>query len=97
MATRFFMPPERSLGICLSLSLRPTSFELFGDNARDFLRRLEPMFGEVKTDVFADGQRIEQRAGLEDHGHAVLAHDFGGLDGLALDEDFPRIRLLPGR
>ena len=67
------MPPESSLGILSSVPLRPTVFKFFGDDARDFLRRFEPVFAQVKPDVFADGQRIEQRAGLEHQRHAVFA------------------------
>ena len=72
-------------------------FEFFGDDAGDFLRGLEAVLGQVKADVFADGQGIEQGAGLEDHGHAVLVHDLGRLDGLAVDEDFAGVGCLPGR
>ena len=35
-------------------------------------RRLEPVLGEIETDVFADSQGIEQRAGLKDHGQPVI-------------------------
>src|SRR5262245_66626047 len=49
------------------------------------------MFGEVKADVLADGQRVEQRAGLEHHRQAVLVPKFRRLNRFAFDEDFARI------
>ena len=49
------------------------------------------MFSEVKPDIFGDIQRIEQRPGLENHRHAIFAHDLGRLDRFALDEDFARV------
>ncbi len=49
------------------------------------------MFGQVKPHVFADGERIEERAGLEDERHAVFGGDFRRLDGFAVDEDFARV------
>ena len=53
MATRFFMPPESSLGILSSVPFKPDHLELFGDDAGDFLGRLEPVLGQVEPDVFA--------------------------------------------
>ena len=50
------------------------------------------MFGQVKPDIFADGERIEQRAGLEHQRHAVFGGDFRRLDGFAVDENFAGIR-----
>ena len=47
---------------------------------------------QIKADIFAHGQRIEQRAGLEDHRHAVFGGDFRRLNGFAVDENFAGIR-----
>ena len=92
MATRFFMPPERSLGILSSVPFSPTSSSfsatMFEISSGDFSR----CSVEVKPDVFADGERIEQRAGLEDERHAVFGGDFRRLDGFAVDEDFAGVR-----
>jgi DNA-directed RNA polymerase subunit beta len=55
---------------------------------RDFFGRLEAMFRKIKPDVFAHGQRIEQRAGLKNHRQAVFVHDVGILDRFVVDEDF---------
>jgi hypothetical protein len=52
------------------------------------------VFGEVKPNVLPDRQRVEQRAGLKDHGHAVMVHDLGRVNRLAFDEDFPDVRFL---
>jgi len=41
--TRFFMPPESSLGILSSAPLSPTTFKLLGYDAGDFVRRLKPV------------------------------------------------------
>src|SRR6185437_13208065 len=83
MPTRFFMPPESSLGILSSAPLRPTSSR--------FCATIWAIFAQVKADVFADGERIEQRAGLEHHREAVFIHHVGRLDGFAIDEDFAGI------
>lgn len=48
---------------------------------------------QIETDVFRDGQRGEQRAGLEDHGHAVAGGDVRRLNRPACDEDFALVRL----
>src|SRR5262245_54440207 len=74
--------------ITVLLPLQPDDFELFLDDPGDFIGRLELMLGQVEANVFTDGQRIEQGAGLKDHGHAVFVHDAGRLDGFAFDEDF---------
>ena len=52
------------------------------------------MFGEIKAHVFADGERIEQRAGLKHHRQPVMLQHLGRLDGFAVNEDFPGIRLI---
>src|ERR1039458_2710745 len=39
--------------------------QFFSHDFFDFRRRLEAMFGQVKPDIFADRQRIQQRAGLK--------------------------------
>ena len=46
------------------------------------------MLAQIKPDVFADGERVEQRAGLKDHRHAVFGGDFRGLNRFPVDEDF---------
>ena len=58
-----------------------------GGDPGDLLGRLELVLGEIEADVFADGQRVEQRAGLKHHGHPVTVHHVGRLHRLALDED----------
>ena len=72
--------------------LEADGFQFFRDDAVDFLRRFQPVFGQIKPDIFADGQRIEQRAGLENQRHAVFGGDFRRFDGFAVDEDFPGVR-----
>ena len=56
----------------------------------DFLRRFEPVFGQIKPDIFADGQRIEQRAGLEHQRHAGIWRRFP-----AIAMDSPLMRISP--
>ena len=80
MAARFFMPPESSAGHLVHGVLEADVFQFFRDDAFNFFRRFQPVFGQVKPDIFADGQRIEQRAGLEHQRHAVFGGDFGRLD-----------------
>ncbi len=52
------------------------------------------MFRQVKPDIFADSQRIQQRARLKDQRHAIFGGDLLGLNRLVIDEDFPGIRRL---
>jgi hypothetical protein len=66
--------------------------ELFRGDAGDFPGRPQPVFGQVQADVLPDRQRIQQRAGLEDHRHAVTIHNPRRLQGLAFEEDFPGVR-----
>ena len=72
--------------------MQPDVLQFFGDDFFNFFRRLEPVFGQIQPDIFADGQRIEQRAGLEHQRHAVFRGDFRRADGFAVDEDFAGIR-----
>ena len=74
--------------------MRPTVFEFFRDDAVNFRRRFQPVFGEIKPDVFADGERVEQRAGLEHQRHAVFGGDFRRFDGFAVDQNLPGVRRL---
>ena len=46
------------------------------------------MFGQIEADVLANGERVEQRAGLKYQRHAVFRGDFRRGDWFAVDEDF---------
>ena len=72
-------------------------FEFFSDNFSNFLRGFQPVFAQIKPDIFADGQGIQQRAGLEHQRHAVLCRDLRRLDWFAVDQNFPRVRALQAR
>ena len=64
----------------------------FRDNFFNLFRRFEPVFRQIQTDVFADGERIEQRAGLEDERHAIFRRDFRRGERFAVDENFAGVR-----
>ena len=70
-------------------ALEADVFEFFRDDAGDFPRRFEPVFAQIKPDIFADGQRTEQSAGLENQRHPVFGGDFRQLNGFAIDENLP--------
>ena len=84
MATRCFMPPERSLAdSCSAKSLSPTASRyLCGLRARapPWRRRCRL---QAVLDVLPHGQPAERGVGLEDH--AAVAAD--AVDRLAVDED----------
>ena len=65
--------------------------KLFRHDACDFRGRFKPVLTQVKPDVFANGQRVKQRAGLKNQRQPVFARDFRRLDGLAIDENFAGI------
>ena len=75
-------------------AFKPDHLQFLRDDARDFLRAFKPVFRQVKADVFADSQRIQQRAGLEHHRHPIFVHHFRRLNRFALDQNFARVRLL---
>src|ERR1017187_2046586 len=74
--------------------LEAHDFKFLADDASDLLGGLEAVFGKIKPYILPDRQRVEQRAGLKDHGHAVLIHDLGRVNRLAFNEDFPGVRFL---
>ena len=68
--------------------LEAEKLELLVADAFDLLRRFQAMFGQVKPDVLADRQRVEQSARLKDHREAVFVHHARSLNGLAFNQDF---------
>ena len=50
------------------------------------------MFGQVKTDIFADRERVEQGAGLKHHRHPIFVHHAGRLNRFAFDQNFAFVR-----
>ena len=91
MATRLVMPPESSSGISFSVPFRPTLSRSLETISRNFVRRFQVMLGQIETDVFSDGQRGQQRAGLKNHRHPVTGCDLRRLNRLALNQDFPLV------
>jgi hypothetical protein len=53
------------------------AFKFVGHDAGDFFRRFQAMLSEVQADILANRQRVQQRAGLENHGEPVILRDFG--------------------
>jgi hypothetical protein len=50
------------------------------------------VLGQVKTNVLTHRERVEQRARLEDDGHAVFVLDVGRLNRLPLEKNLAAVR-----
>ncbi len=80
-------------GVPVSDVLEAEEFELFGGDAGNLGGRLEAVLGQVKADVFQNGQGVEERAALEDERHAVLVHHSFGVNRFAVDQDVALVGL----
>ena len=96
IATRRRWPPDSSDGIRSMYSREADEPEHLLDAPVDLLERHVGLFVQLVADVLADGQRVEQRAFLEDHPevgahrhHLVLGQL---VDALAVHPDDARRR-----
>ena len=72
IAARLRMPPESSSDTSgPHPGVRAARGPAFSKRSPRFPRGLESVFGEIESDVFLDGQGIQQSAALKHHGEAV--------------------------
>ena len=84
-----FHAPGKLAGRAVFDSFQAQEVQFLGGNALDLFRFFEAMFAQVEAHVLADGQRIEQGAGLKNHGQAIFVQHPGTVNGFSFDENVP--------